>query len=42
MGDVLMLEKDHSVAKINIRKKIADKISAAGQDLFKNRPQDKE
>ena len=35
--DVLSLERDHTIRRINIEQKIGDKVSAAGQYLYSNR-----
>ena len=35
VGDVLELEREHAIRKINIAQKIGDKVSAAGQYLYK-------
>ena len=34
--DVLLLEREHQISKIDIVKKIADKINASGQIYYRN------
>ena len=36
VGDVLLLERDHQISRIDIVKKISDKINASGQIYYKN------
>lgn len=36
VGDVLLLEREHQISRIDVVKKIADKINAAGQIHYRN------
>ena len=36
VAEVLMLERNHQISKIDIVKKIKDKINASGQIYYKN------
>jgi hypothetical protein len=36
VGDVLLLERENQISKIDIVKKIADKINASGQVYYRN------
>ena len=37
LADVLLLERQHQISKIDVVKKIADKINASGQIYYKNK-----
>ena len=37
VSDVLLLEREHQISKIDVVKKIADKINASGQIYYKNK-----
>lgn len=37
LGDILLLEREHTIGRINIVQKIADKINTLGMDLYKSR-----
>jgi hypothetical protein len=36
VSDVLLLEREHQISKIDIVKKIADKINASGKIYYRN------
>ena len=38
LGDILNLERDHAISKIDISKKITDQVNTVGMFLYQNRP----
>lgn len=36
LGDILTLERENAIARINIVKKITDQVNTAGMELYKN------
>lgn len=38
LGEILTLERENAIARINIVKKIADQVNTTGMELYKNSP----
>ena len=38
LGDVLLLEHEHAIAKMSVVKKVADQVNTLGMSLYKSRP----
>jgi len=37
LGDILLIERDHAIARTNVVKRIADQVNTVGMFLHKNR-----